>query len=764
LLFNIYSNIEKSITIEFDYNTTNGNSGELYYDFGYGYSEKRKLSFVYDDTHKVLLKIPVFFVHGIRLDPLTKVGKIKITNMMINHKKVDFLDLNFRKIKNLNLDKRSNTLDIEAISNDSHFILFENIFTDISFKSLDYKHILKNFLLMLVGMIVLIKTILFIKKRDFLMIKNLNHQSIVSSAILISIILFIVDMLIRGFLLRLDLHSFYLYALSFMMTFTILYLIKLSLHTIRVHFVRYIAIALVSLLFTLVYLFQYKLFLLYKNFASPEVIHTMVTDYNYWLTNSYNFLDTLTITMLLVAFLLFFIYFHIVGATKSRYSYKILIIIPLLIPISIYAFKTLKYNKTIFLPMEKFVHATATYIKTRDEFKISKNIVRNKLLIQKKELDFNILLLINESLRDDHLNLFGYEKDTSLNISNFFKNSYNSHAISQTAVTSSSLETIFTGAYATLESKRLPTMWAYMSQLGFETFYFGSQTLSWGGGLDRFFLEKKYIDTIFSPITSNAAVGQDDSVTINAFVEYIQDINRPFFGAIHFNSTHYPYLEHPKYDKFFPISHELDLNEVNELQNAYDNAINYMDLQFKRLVDTLSDNDLLEKTIIFYFSDHAEGFGNHGELFHTRVFWIEGIRTPLMIYVPKGLNSKFKKDELDLLRENSKRYVANVDIFPTILDMLDIDSKNKLDGHSLIKKIKDEYIFSTISPSDSKFTYINRVTGQKFTFDNEKKKVYISNLYKDPKELDYISKELSKTMNRKSASVFIQNYLNKNHD
>lgn len=146
---------------------------------------------------------------------------------------------------------------------------------------------------------------------------------------------------------------------------------------------------------------------------------------------------------------------------------------------------------------------------------------------------------------------------------------------------------------------------------------------------------------------------------------------------------------------------------------------------------------MAENTIVIFLSDHAEAFGEHGEFFHTNCFWIEGIRVPLMISIPEKLKKNFSREQLENLTENTKNYVANLDIFPTLVEMLHITTSKQFDGQSLLQPPGCTFIFSTQGLSDDEFTKIDRKSGMKFTFDNTKHRRYISNLKENENEEKY---------------------------
>ena len=384
--------------------------------------------------------------------------------------------------------------------------------------------------------------------------------------------------------------------------------------------------------------------------------------------------------------------------------------------------------------------------------------VRNLATIKVKKIDFNVLLLVNESLRSDHLNIYGYKRKTSPNISQYFKNALvYQKCFSPTAVTHIALQSIFTGYYPNHQSFSAPTLWQYASQLSLQTFYFGSQVLSWSGGLDRFFLEYQYVHKTFSPITSDSAVGHDDQITINAFKNYMKDKkSKPFFGVIHFNATHFPYLEHKKSDIYFPATYTAGIGKKESIINAYDNSILNLDNSIGQVMELLEQNNLSENTIVILLSDHAEAFGEHQSFFHTSIMYNEAINVPLLILLPKKMQEHIGKEKFNILKSYQNEYISNIDIMPTILDIYGVLNSNKMNGISLLNKKNRKYIFATTDTQDTTFTYINTINKNKYLFDNRSQELYFTNLDTDPNENNFTTIPLDKIQNRVRGMKYIE--------
>ena len=74
--------------------------------------------------------------------------------------------------------------------------------------------------------------------------------------------------------------------------------------------------------------------------------------------------------------------------------------------------------------------------------------------------------------------------------------------------------------------------------------------------------------------------------------------------------------------------------DIEYLEDTYDEEILSWDQQFKKLIDWLQGEGLLESTIIVVTSDHGEEFAEHGFLKHGSQLYEESIRVPLVLRAP----------------------------------------------------------------------------------------------------------------------------------
>jgi arylsulfatase A-like enzyme len=162
-----------------------------------------------------------------------------------------------------------------------------------------------------------------------------------------------------------------------------------------------------------------------------------------------------------------------------------------------------------------------------------------------------------------------------------------------------------------------------------------------------------------------ALSGTDDDLTVSA-VEFIQQNSQQrFMLYLHYMDVHqYVYDDQAA---IFGTSYS----------DAYDQAIHRTDRLVGRLFDALHEADILKRTLIVIAADHGEAFSEHGAEGHARDLYREVSRVPLVFILPFVLEEGIRVPQP----------VANVDVWPTILDLVGLPPLPNADGRSLVPLI-----------------------------------------------------------------------------
>jgi arylsulfatase A-like enzyme len=306
----------------------------------------------------------------------------------------------------------------------------------------------------------------------------------------------------------------------------------------------------------------------------------------------------------------------------------------------------------------------------------------------------NVILIIIDTLRQDHLGYCGYERSTSPNIDRLAASSLRfTNAYSQAPWTTPSVGSLLTSRYPTSlgimkrESplpQEVPTLAEMLRDAGYQTGAvisnrMCSQRWSFDQGFEDF--DESTIEGY--PHGSSAAVTE----RAIELVERYQD--GPFFLWVHYFDPHFGYRQHEEHlftgdqpyqgwirpDTLMKAINErldeLDADDLNHLVDSYDSEIAYTDHHLGRLLDRLRELALLDSSMIIFTADHGEEFLDHGGLSHGPTLYQEVVKVPLLIKVP-GVPPGEIREPVSLL-----------DLVPTVLDWLGLAS-TELEGRSLL--------------------------------------------------------------------------------
>ncbi|KJR40153.1 arylsulfatase [Candidatus Magnetoovum chiemensis] len=158
-----------------------------------------------------------------------------------------------------------------------------------------------------------------------------------------------------------------------------------------------------------------------------------------------------------------------------------------------------------------------------------------------------------------------------------------------------------------------------------------------------------------------------------------QPVDNPLFLLAFTVSTHHPWIIPEPSMAIYPVYSD------NEYER-YRNCVHYTDIALKELFDNLSD-DALNNTIFILLADTSAPMGEHDDNFVLIVYlYEENVRIPFLIYAPGFIKEGRRFKEI----------ASQVDITPTILDMLNIKTLNTAVGRSLLAEpVNEPYAIST---------------------------------------------------------------------
>lgn len=299
----------------------------------------------------------------------------------------------------------------------------------------------------------------------------------------------------------------------------------------------------------------------------------------------------------------------------------------------------------------------------------------------------NVIVLVVDTLRADHLSSYGYERNTSPFIDSLAAEGVRfENAISPASWTQPAHASMLTGRYTYethAETQPLdgtyPTIGEIMQANGYRTGGFSGNTLFFtrrqGHGRGFLHFEDNYqsiSDAFFNSSlygflfdfyglrkvlhyegVPTRVLATDINHAVLDWIDRDKDI--PFFVFMNYFDVHDPYTPPEPYrSKYATIpnpgglingfverySPSLTPEQLQTEIEAYDGSISYVDDQVKALFSELDARGLLNNTIVMVLSDHGESLGEHGLLQHSASLYLEEIHVPLIVwgpgYIPAG--------------------------------------------------------------------------------------------------------------------------------
>lgn len=312
----------------------------------------------------------------------------------------------------------------------------------------------------------------------------------------------------------------------------------------------------------------------------------------------------------------------------------------------------------------------------------------------------NIILIIIDTLRADHLSCYGYHRPTSPALDSLARSGILwTDAQAQAPWTLPAHATIWTGlsvkSHGTLASSNwnlgdergknfaldpaLPTAPALLSQAGFTTWGIANVCLlrdiyGFNRGFDYY-------------SCSNSGHGKA-AESVDSLIDWLSENNdERFFCMLHLYDVHDPYDPPQPYDRMFdPEGSQgittwqtedgvpMNLEDRDHLEAMYDGEIAWVDSNLGRLFSWMRTAGLADNTLIVVTSDHGEEFLEHGGVDHGHTLYQELVHIPLIMAGP-GIGEGL----------TNSTTVGQFDILPTLLAWAGLESDAHFDGTDILQ-------------------------------------------------------------------------------
>jgi arylsulfatase A-like enzyme len=319
---------------------------------------------------------------------------------------------------------------------------------------------------------------------------------------------------------------------------------------------------------------------------------------------------------------------------------------------------------------------------------------------------YNVLLILLDSLRPDHLQPYGAQKVATPRILELAQGGIAfDRARSTASWTRAAAASLLTSYYSMnhgilSEKDKLPREIPYLPAIlklnGYHTILITnngiiSSSFGFGRGFSRvhhhFAIERK----------------RGEKRDPKKRAEYVwrnyiepsarRSEKRPFFVYLHERDPHSPYRPPAPYDKLYITDSSVTVRSdriglgilrrypetvspemIENLRGRYSGEVSFMDGYVGFLLDRLEEYGLDRNTLVVFVSDHGEEFWEHQSVGHGHTVYDELLRIPIIMRLPGVLPAGLSLDvPIDL-----------ADVAPTILDLLGLKGRFRLQGQSVL--------------------------------------------------------------------------------
>lgn len=326
----------------------------------------------------------------------------------------------------------------------------------------------------------------------------------------------------------------------------------------------------------------------------------------------------------------------------------------------------------------------------------------------------NILVIVIDTLRADHLPLYGYAKSKTPNLDAFGKDAvvYEQH-FANASWTRPSFASLLTGRYASSHGAMSKAA-ALSDDLETLAEAFGRSSYQTGGVVTNynvapfFNFQQGFGD--YTYLAPNFVLGANDTAAKLLFVQFARqriesmrartgrvEPGSAYQDATAVNKTIYSWLEQkPKapwfyfaaymdpHDPYYPhpydgtgysraANQKPKPEEADLLRELYDGEMEFWDAEFGNLIADLKARGLYEQLTIVITSDHGEEFCEHGGFWHGTTLYDEQIRVPLLVKRPFSSGGGTRVSH----------WTQSIDIMPTLLSMSGIEIPKGVQGKQL---------------------------------------------------------------------------------
>lgn len=285
------------------------------------------------------------------------------------------------------------------------------------------------------------------------------------------------------------------------------------------------------------------------------------------------------------------------------------------------------------------------------------------------------VLVIGESSRRDHWQIFGYGRATNPELSKVTNLIRVPDMVTSWPASIMAIPLVITRKPISDSSLvwKESSIIRVMAEADYETYWISNQLAlgKYDSPVSSFAYEAQHVS--FLNHASWSSAGSYDDVLIRPLRDAIEKSQNDLFIVLHMMGSHTSYdFRYPiAFKRFSPIMSDPGIDDRNgRIENSYDNTIFYTDHVLSQIIDTLKHSNAV--SALFFESDHGEDLPNS-----KCTLSAHGNGTPYDFQIPAFLwySDRYAKEfptRIASFRNNSEKRTLSADTFSSLADMANV--------------------------------------------------------------------------------------------
>jgi arylsulfatase A-like enzyme len=309
----------------------------------------------------------------------------------------------------------------------------------------------------------------------------------------------------------------------------------------------------------------------------------------------------------------------------------------------------------------------------------------------------NIIIIAVDTLRADHLGCYGYPRNTSPNIDAFALDGVKfNHCYTPSPLTTPAFASVLTSLRPYKHGAKrnglsifdsIKTLPQFLKEEGY---FSGAFVSNWTlkkklTHLDRGF--DSYVEILnknrWHGLLNPEGVAPDVNAKVYGWLN--QNKEKKIFLFVHYTEPHRPYVYHKEFDRGYDEINRAFYPEGSNHKKIkkYDTEIGFVDFYIGKLIQKIKESGLYENSVIVFFADHGESFGEHDYYGHGRRLYNSCLHVPLIVKLP---GNNMRNTEVGF-------NVSLLDVAPTIFSLIGFAPPDGMEGNNLFERKNQQLLF-----------------------------------------------------------------------